>query len=156
MKKLIYPLLAVSIIFAACKKEDEPTGNNTETSASIVGTWEITNTNIEEEEIINDITVLDTSYTVTELNGQSKLQFHTGGTWNEYSQNDSLISTGNWELYENSLTVDSDTESINSNLVSISNTDFILETYEATVQGSLTTIILRTTTYGRIDDIINP
>ena len=37
MKKLLYTLLAVSIIFSACKKEeDEPTNNN---SNSIIGTW---------------------------------------------------------------------------------------------------------------------
>jgi len=46
MKKLLYTLLAVSIIFSACKKEDEEpnntgnnnTGNNT---TSIVGIWDL-------------------------------------------------------------------------------------------------------------------
>ena len=43
MKKLLYTLLAVTIIFSACKKEEEPTntnnsGNNTN-SNSIVGEW---------------------------------------------------------------------------------------------------------------------
>ena len=41
MKKLLYTLLAVSIIFTACKKEDEePTnsGNNT-SSDIIIGDW---------------------------------------------------------------------------------------------------------------------
>ena len=44
MKKLIYTLLAVSILFATCKKEDdEPTGNNNNnSSASIVGDWNLT------------------------------------------------------------------------------------------------------------------
>ena len=37
MKKLLYTFLAVSIIFSACKKEDEePTSNN---SHSIIGYW---------------------------------------------------------------------------------------------------------------------
>ena len=40
MKKILYTLLAVSIIFAACKKEDEETNPvNTNTSNSIVGVW---------------------------------------------------------------------------------------------------------------------
>ena len=46
MKKLLYTLLAVSIIFSACKKEDEEptntnnTGNNSSgTIADVVGVW---------------------------------------------------------------------------------------------------------------------
>ena len=45
MKKLLYTLLAVSIIFSACKKEDEEptnTGNNTgNTTATIIGEWNL-------------------------------------------------------------------------------------------------------------------
>ena len=43
MKKLLYTLLAVSLIFSACKKEEEePTNNNTNiTVQNIVGVWNI-------------------------------------------------------------------------------------------------------------------
>ena len=53
MKKLLYTFLAVSIIFSACKKEDNsPTytidnNNNNNTSASIVGVWETTYANLD-------------------------------------------------------------------------------------------------------------
>jgi hypothetical protein len=42
MKKLLYTLLAVSIIFSACKKEDEEPSNTNNNSASIVGGWDFT------------------------------------------------------------------------------------------------------------------
>jgi len=52
MKKLLYTLLAVSIIFSACKKENNgpthiETSNNT--SASIVGSWDIK----EQQDLVN-------------------------------------------------------------------------------------------------------
>ena len=48
MKKLIYTLLAVSIIFAACKKEDEVTTPVTNpVAASIVGVWTPTSVDID-------------------------------------------------------------------------------------------------------------
>ena len=40
MKKLLYTFLAVSIIFAACKKEEDDTATP---EVSIVGTWTATN-----------------------------------------------------------------------------------------------------------------
>ena len=66
MKKIIYTLLAVSIIFAACKKEDEePTNSGNNTTTSIVGVWTPT------------FVVMDSSLTTTidgeivyELNGE--------------------------------------------------------------------------------------
>ena len=50
MKKLLYTLLAVSLIYSACEKEEEETsntGNNNNgsnnTLPSLIGTWEMTN-----------------------------------------------------------------------------------------------------------------
>jgi len=43
MKKLLYTFLAVSLIFSACKKEDDSpnSGSTNNTSASIIGIWEM-------------------------------------------------------------------------------------------------------------------
>jgi hypothetical protein len=41
MKKLLYTLLAVSIIFSACEEEDESPTNSINDSTSIVGLWEL-------------------------------------------------------------------------------------------------------------------
>jgi len=48
MKKLLYTFLAVSIIFAACKKEDDSVTNNT--SGSILGKWDLTQYNVTSSE----------------------------------------------------------------------------------------------------------
>ena len=56
MKKLIYTLFAVSVIFTACKKEDEEpanSGNNNNYNTSIIGAWTI-NTLILESNISSD------------------------------------------------------------------------------------------------------
>ena len=44
MKKLLYRLLAVSIIFSACEKENHTpnSGNTNNTSSSIIGSWDVT------------------------------------------------------------------------------------------------------------------
>ena len=39
MKKLLYSLLAVSIIFTACDKHDEDSNNNINSISGVVGTW---------------------------------------------------------------------------------------------------------------------
>ena len=72
MKKLLYTLLAVSIIFSACKKEDEETNsgnnnnnNNNNTSTSIVGVWTPTSVTID-----TSMTTIIDGQTVNELDGQ--------------------------------------------------------------------------------------
>jgi hypothetical protein len=85
MKKLIYTLLAVSILFASCKEEDEiiasvaPSivGVWTPTSISIISSYEV----VEMGEIINSF---DTSYTMTptdeEWDFPAAIEFTTTGT----------------------------------------------------------------------------
>ena len=42
MKKLLYTLLSLSIIFSSCKKEDkEPTNNTSANEPSIIGSWNV-------------------------------------------------------------------------------------------------------------------
>lgn len=53
MKKLLYTFLAVSIIFATCKKEDDsssPNGGTNNTSGSILGKWDLTQYNVTSSE----------------------------------------------------------------------------------------------------------
>ena len=59
MKKLLYTLLAVSIIFASCKKEED------EVVALIVGTWSPTSAAVNYSVSMGEMNLMDTSYTTT-------------------------------------------------------------------------------------------
>ena len=60
MKKLLYTLLAVLIIFSACEKEEESSSNNnsnnntTGTIADIVGVWQLEGFYDASDNLIND------------------------------------------------------------------------------------------------------
>ena len=63
MKKVLYTLLAVSIIFAACKKEEDEVVMPVE--ASIVGTWTPTSAEVNYSASMGEMNLMDTSYTTT-------------------------------------------------------------------------------------------
>ena len=63
MKKLIYTLLAVSIIFAACKKEEDEVV--TPVAPSIVGSWTPTSAAVNYTVTMGGMILMDTSYTMT-------------------------------------------------------------------------------------------
>ena len=103
MKKLLYTLLAVSIIFSACKKEEEePTNNNTNiTVQNIVGVWNI-----------NSLVYDDIDYTT--VPGFESAAFIINSD-NTFSQNvifngDLDIDYGNWDLSGSDLILYYDTE----------------------------------------------
>ena len=81
MKKLLYTFLAVSIIFSACKKEDEDPTNNS--SPSIIGAWTINTINFESD---------TSSYTFSpeDIDFLSGVEFTTGGIVYEEYANGSL------------------------------------------------------------------
>ena len=103
MKKLLYTLLAVSLIFSACKKEEEePTNNNTNiTVQNIVGVWNI-----------NSLVYDDIDYTT--VPGFESAAFIINSD-NTFSQNvifngDLDIDYGNWDLSGSDLILYYDTE----------------------------------------------
>ena len=103
MKKLLYTLLAVSLIFSACKKEEEePTNNNTNiTVQNIVGVWNI-----------NSLVYDDIDYTT--VPGFESAAFIINSD-NTFSQNvifngDLDIDYGNWDLSGSDLVLYYDTE----------------------------------------------
>ena len=92
MKKLLYTFLAVSIIFSACKKEDEePTSNS---SPSIIGAWTI-NTLILESSIISD------TLSPEDIGFATTLDFRTGGILYEHRSNG--IDTNEWAIIVDSI-----------------------------------------------------
>jgi len=94
MKKLIYTLLALSLIFTACKKEEGCTdaiATNYNADAedddnsciySIVGTWSPTSAAINYSATMGGIILMDTSYTTTPADTSwefTDVEFTAGG-----------------------------------------------------------------------------
>ena len=100
MKKLLYTFLAVSIIFSACKKEDEEPTNNS--SPSIIGAWTV-NTVIFESDT--------SSYTFSpeDIDFLSGVEFTAGGIIYEEYANGSL-DTNEWVIIADSLSIGEDGE----------------------------------------------
>ena len=103
MNKLLYTFLAVSLIFSACKKEEEePTNNNTNiTVQNIVGVWNI-----------NSLVYDDIDYTT--VPGFESAAFIINSD-NIFSQNLTFngvldIDSGNWDLSGSDLILYYDTE----------------------------------------------
>ena len=65
MKKLLYTLLAVSIIFAACKKEEDEVVTPVPVVGAIVGTWSPTSADVNYSATMGGMILMDTSYTTT-------------------------------------------------------------------------------------------
>ena len=63
MKKLLFLLISIPLIFSSCKKEEEnpSNNNNLNTSSSIIGTWEIEHyIEIDEFGVVENITNIET------------------------------------------------------------------------------------------------
>ena len=108
MKKLLYTLLAVSLIFSACKKEDEEptnTGNNNNTgntTATIIGAWTI-NTLILESNMSSETLAPE------DIGFFSNLNFAANGILYETHANGE-IDTNDWVIIADSLYIGEDGE----------------------------------------------
>ena len=100
MKKLLYIFLGASIIFSACKKEDEEP--ITISSSSIIGAWTI-NTLILESNIISDTLLPE------DIGFFSNLNFTTNGILYETYTNGE-IDTNEWVIIADSLYIGEDGE----------------------------------------------
>ena len=140
MKKLIYTLLAVSILFASCKEEEiiapaapSIVGVWTPTSISVISSYEI----VEMGEIINSF---DTSYTMTPTDEgwgfPAAIEFTTTGTVITTNE-DGELETDSYTTSGSSLTfTNSDDE--DTYTYTVTTTDLVLtqsETETQTVDG---------------------
>ena len=145
MKKLIYTLLAVSIVFASCNDEDEiiapvaPSivGVWTPTSISVISSFEV----VAMGEIINSF---DTSYTMTptdeEWDFPAKIEFTNTGT-GITTNKDGEIETDSYTTSGSSLilTIDDDED---TSTYTVTKTDLVLtqsETETETEDGQTMT-----------------
>jgi len=117
MKKLIYTFLAVSIIFSACKKEDEDPTNNS--SPSIIGTWNVVSMVYDiTEGVYTSGSYPNGSYTVTDItsgvanyalqNAQLTHEFSADGLFtqiynDDISNNQVETSFGSFVIVEDSI-----------------------------------------------------
>ena len=120
MKKLLYTFLAVSIIFAACKKEEDEVV--TPVAASIVGTWTPTSAAVNYTVTMGGMMLMDTSYTTTPAD--TSWEF----TDVEFTADGQMIMDGESIQYSHSgnvltITEDGETE---TNTCTVTSTDMVV------------------------------
>jgi hypothetical protein len=152
MKKLIYTLLAVSIIFAACKKEDEVV-----TPTLVYGCTDSTATNYNPLATVDDgycafgfvggvwikdtqvmdihavvsfggMIVFDSTWVETESNPDSmeivKTKFWDNGDFKHWDNNNNLVDDGTWVQSGSTLTMTTDTVII-AEILSVTKTNSV-------------------------------
>ena len=154
MKKLLYTLLAVTLVFSACKKEEEdsftpPTvlsgctdaiATNYDATATsddgsctfgiVGGAWI---TDIEELDMhvivsMGGMVVMDTSLTEIENNQDSmesvKSKFSNNGDFNAWDNNNTLVDSGTWVQSGSTVTITTDTVIVGE-IISVTKTDLV-------------------------------
>jgi hypothetical protein len=120
MKKLLYTFLAVSIIFAACKKEEDEVV--TPVAPSIVGTWTPTSAAVNYTVTMGGMMLMDTSYTMTPSDEEWEF------TDVRFTADGQMIMDGDTMQYSysgNVLTVTEDGET-ETNTCTVSSTDMVV------------------------------
>jgi hypothetical protein len=134
MKKLIYTLIAVSMIFTACKKEEgctDPIATNYNADAedddnsciySIVGTWSPTSAAVNYSVTMGGVILMDTSYTTTSSDPEWEF------TDVEFTADGQMIMDGESIQYSHSgnvltTTEDGETE---TNTCTVTSTDMVV------------------------------
>ena len=92
MRKLLYIFLAVSIIFAACKKEDEEPTNNS--LPSIIGAWTLNTVILESD-------TSSSTFSPEEISLPTSIEFIAGGILYENFSGD--LDTNEWVIIADSL-----------------------------------------------------
>ncbi len=91
LKKLLYTFLAVSIIFASCKKEEEPTNNS---SPSIIGSWTLNTVILESD-------TSSSTFHPDDISFPTSIEFIAGGIlYENFSGN---LDTNEWVIIADSL-----------------------------------------------------
>jgi len=146
MKKILYTLLAVSIIFTACKKEEGCTdaiATNYNADAedddnsciySIVGTWSPTSAAVNYSASMGGMILFDTSYTTTSSDPEWEF------TDVEFTANGQMIMEGESIQYSHSgnvltTTEDGETE---TNTCTVTSTDMVVILNETEEEDGIT------------------
>ncbi len=125
MKKLLYTFLAVSIIFATCKKEDDsssPNGGTNNTSGSILGKWDLTQYNVTSSEGYytnypnGKVTTWDTTFSITPPDSDFEIESITWEFFNNGTMEEMMMDFGGgndtdyytWTKNGNILVLDTD------------------------------------------------
>ena len=117
MKKLLYALLAVSLIFLACEQEDEGTINN---SSPIIGAWTINSFILESD---TNTTIFPSSEPISGFyGGPTSMEFISGGIL--YQTIEGSIDTNEWVIIGDSIYINGDVPV--SYMQEVSDTNLIL------------------------------
>ena len=131
MKKLLYTFLAVSIIFASCKKEEDEVV--TPVAPSIVGTWTPTSAAVNYTVTMGGMMLMDTSYTMTPSDEDWDL------TDVEFTADGQRIMDGESIPYSysgNTLTITEDNE-VETHTCTVTSTDMVLIMNDTEVEDGM-------------------
>ncbi|MBT3571486.1 MAG: hypothetical protein HN498_03900 [Flavobacteriales bacterium] len=114
MKKLLYTLLAISIIFSACEKEDSNSNSNINTTVSnMTGIWEATSLVLDGANLSSLATIL--YWLKADMTIEENVQYNNSSNIDD--------NTGIWQLSGSNLIINWDTgEKVTYQINSLTNT----------------------------------